>query len=184
MKFPAVGRRTAGRFVFYLINQPQQTAAELIAAIQELKKNVKLCELCFNPFDLAQGKPQNICNICSDGGRAKHQLCVVEKEADLLAIESSKRYKGLYFILGGTLPHALRLDPLKKRIAGNGFQEIIIAVNSTPDGKATRALVERAVRESSGPSLKITRLAQGLPSGSEIEYADEETLESAFESRK
>jgi len=184
-QFPTVGRRTASRFVFYLIHQPKQTSDELVAAINDLKKSVKLCEWCFNPHETGN----NLCPICADSSRNKQQLCIVEKEADLLTIEASKRYKGLYFIVGGTLPaqaglpDSPRLSELKKRVSNNTLQEIIIAINSTPDGKATIALVERTLKEL--PKIpKITRLAQGIPVGGELEYADEETLEGAFEGRR
>jgi recombination protein RecR len=178
-KFPTVGRRTAGRFVYYLIHQPTQTTDELIAAIHELKKGVKLCAWCFNPHETSE----KLCLICADPSRNKQQLCIVEKEADLLTIEASKRYKGLYFILGATLPESPRLLDLKKRVSAGNLEEVIIAINSTPDGKATTTLIERTLKELP-QKLKITRLAQGLPVGGELEYADEETLEGAFEGRK
>ncbi len=202
-KFPTIGRRTAGRFVYYLINQPQATADELIRALQELKQNIKLCGFCFQPFDLAQGKPldlargkpfegrDSLCSICQNPSRNKQLLCIVEKENDLLSIENTKRYQGLYFILGGTLTlrktdgSNLRIDALKDRIQKNNFSEVIIALNPTPEGKSTSILVERAIKELPQFSgLKITHLAKGLPVGGELEYADEETLESAFEGRK
>src|SRR3989338_2117216 len=101
-KFPTVGKRTASRFVFYLINQPKQEVDELTLAIQELKKNIKLCNFCFNPYEpfgAAQDKSdENLCDICKDSMRNKQSLCVVEKENDLLSIENTKKYKGLYFI--------------------------------------------------------------------------------------
>lgn len=203
--FPTIGGRTAGRFVFYLINQPKGKIDELILALQELKNNIKLCNFCFNPFE-GQG---NFCPICSDTTRNKQVLCVVEKEADLLSIENTKKYKGFYFILGGTLTMRktdgsnLRVKELQDRVKKSNFLEIIIALNPTPEGISTSVLVERAIKEVwhnlSAPPLgaggsvpsanggvggKITHLAKGLPVGGELEYADEETLESAFEGRK
>ena len=194
-KFPTVGPRTAGRFVFYLINQPREKVDELVAALQELKNNIKLCTFCFNPhepFGFDQGKLSGeLCPICADKGRNKELLCVVEKENDLLSIEATKRYKGLYFILGGVLgfkttAEHLRLKPLQERLAAvNTFKEIIIALNPTPEGRATSVLVQRAIKElPNAVNFKITHLAQGLPVGGELEYADDETLESAFEGRK
>src|SRR3989344_655748 len=188
-KFPTVGPRMAGRFVFYLISQPKEKIDELVAVLQELKHNVKLCAFCFNPHELAGG----LCPFCSDNSRNKELLCVIEKENDLLPIEATKRYKGLYFILGGVLgfrtsAEDLRIASLQKRLGtANQFKEIIIALNPTPEGKATSVLVQRAIKELSTlkPStFKLTHLAQGLPVGGELEYADEETLESAFEGRK
>ena len=190
-KFPTIGSRTAGRFVYYLVNQPKSVADELVAAIQELKNSVKLCGLCFNPFE---GDGQQ-CSICQSPTRSKNILCIVEKEADLNSIENTKKYSGLYFILGGTVstfrPNAtgLRLDALKNRVSKSQFSEIIIALNPTPEGKATSLLVQRSLKELSInnyqlSSFKITHLAQGIPVGGELEYTDEETLESAFEGRK
>jgi recombination protein RecR len=167
-KFPTVGSRTAGR----------------------------LCELCFNPFD-----GENIlCPICQNSSRNKNLLCIVEKETDLLSIESTKKFNGLYFILGGTVAtmrkedmSQLRIEELKKRLAGGIFSEIIVALNPTPEGRATSVLVERTIKEvipsasprqGGSPSFKITHLARGIPVGGELEYTDEETLESALEGRK
>ena len=202
-KFPTVGSRTAGRFVLYLLKLPKEKTDELIQAIQELKIKVKLCNFCFNPYEpfgAAQGGNQeNLCTICQNTGRNKQLLCIVEKEADLGTIENSKRYNGLYFILGGALNlrqnnmDSLRLKELKERVKSPSnfgiekadFKEIIVATNPTPEGKSTSILVEKALKEvSPSPSWKITHLAQGLPVGGELEYADEETLESAFEGRK
>ena len=188
-RFPTIGSRTAGRFVMYLINQPDSTSDELIKAIQELKQKIKLCRFCFNPHEL-QG---DLCDICQNPGRQQNILCIVEKENDLTSIENTKKYKGLYFILGGTLTirksdgNNLRLEPLKNRIKNGNFSEIIVALNPTPEGRSTSVLVERELRELLTLKLltfKLTHLAQGLPVGGELEYADEETLESAFEGRK
>ncbi|HCC60042.1 MAG: recombination protein RecR [Candidatus Staskawiczbacteria bacterium RIFOXYC1_FULL_37_43] len=197
-KFPTVGPRTARRFVYYLIKLPKNQIDELSRALEELKNNVKLCQLCFNPFEDSGGPSSaDLCEICSDLRRNKNLLCIVEKEADLLSIENTKKYNGLYFILGGTLAMMrkedidnLRIEPLKERIKTGNFSEIIIALNPTPEGKATSMLIERMLKESFGAaqdlkqSFKITHLAKGIPVGGELEYADEETLESAFEGRK
>ncbi len=178
-RFPTIGNRTAGRFVFYLIRQPKESVDELIAALQELKKNVKLCVDCFNPFESGGvSETPMLCEICQSPARNKQLLCIIEKEADLLTIEATKRYTGLYFILAST-----RFTELKNRITKGNFTEIIIALNPTPEGRTAAALVMREI----GPlshNRKITRLAQGLPVGGELEYVDEETLESAFEGRK
>jgi recombination protein RecR len=184
--FPTVGPRTAGRFVYYLAKLPKEKIDELIIAITDLKNKVKLCQQCFNPFESELA----LCPICQNPGRDKKLLCIVEKEADLLAIENTKKYNGLYFILGGTVTTMkteenshLRIDPLKNLLKNNGFTEIIIAINATPEGKATMNLVEKTIKEIN-PSYKITHLARGIPVGGELEYADEETLESAIDGRK
>ncbi len=187
-KFPTVGSRTAGRFVYYLMKLPKDKVDELISAILELRSKIKLCQLCFNPFE-SEG---NLCPICRNESRNKNLLCVVEKESDLASIENTRKFNGLYFILGGTVGTMrkedlsnLRIEELKKRIAGRSFQEIIVALNPTPEGKATSVLVEVTIKEIFlTPTFKITHLAKGIPVGGELEYADEETLESALEGRK
>ena len=207
-KFPTVGSRTAGRFVYYLIKLPKEQIDELSNALQDLKNKIKLCQLCFNPFE----SDGDLCPICQNPARNKNLLCIVEKEADLLSIENipnssrtldgvgAKKYNGFYFILGGTLAMMrkedidnLRIEELKQRIKTGNFSEIIIALNPTPEGKATSILIERTINQlqetfsaQGGPASgwKITHLAKGIPVGGELEYADEETLESAFEGRK
>jgi recombination protein RecR len=195
-KFPTVGSRTAGRFTYYLMKLPNDKIDELISAIKELKSKIKLCQLCFNPFepfDVAQGKGDSqLCSICQNSQRNKNLLCIIEKETDLLSIESTKKFNGLYFILGGTVGtmkkediSLLRIEELKKRVRENNFTEIIIALNPTPEGRTTSVLVEQSIKEAvPSPTFKITHLARGIPVGGELEYIDEETLESALEERK
>jgi recombination protein RecR len=191
--FPTVGQRTAGRFVYYLMKLPKEKIDELINAILELRSNVKLCQLCFNPFETSQGDPSaNLCAICLDSRRNKNLLCIIEKEADLLSIEGTKKFNGLYFILGGTIGTMrkedisnLRIEQLKKRVLQGNFSEIIVALNPTPEGRATSALIETTIKQTVlKPTFKITHLAKGIPIGGELEYADEETLENAIEGRK
>jgi len=185
-KFPTVGSRTAGRFVYYLMKLPKERIDELTNAIQEVKNKIKLCPLCFNPFE----GNEPICPICRNSSRNKNLLCIVEKETDLMSIEGTKKYNGLYFILGGTVStmrkediNQLRVEELKKRIRENDFTEVIVALNSTPEGITTSVLIENTIKET-GKTPKITHLAKGIPVGGELEYADEETLESALEGRK
>lgn len=198
-EFPTVGHRTASRFVFHLMRLPKEKIDELINAIEELKNKIKFCAFCFNPFesfDSTQDRGESnlpaqvgLCSICKNPLRNKQLLCVVEKENDLISIENTKKYNGLYFILGGTVATMkkkdidnLRIRELLDRVkAPAKFTEIIIAINPTPEGKATSILIERDLKEF---AIKITHLAQGLPVGGELEYADEETLESALEGRK
>ncbi|MBU4299299.1 recombination mediator RecR [Patescibacteria group bacterium] len=184
-KFPTVGPRTAARFVFYLMGKSQEEIEELTKSILELKEKVKICPFCFNSFE----GESKLCPICSNPSRDKTLLCIVEKEIDLEAIEKIKKYRGLYFILGGTVStfkkgdiEKLRIKELVKRIKERAeVQEIIIAVNPTAEGKATALYLERALKPF---NKKITRLGRGLPVGGELEYADEETLSSAIEGRK
>ncbi|MCX6723364.1 MAG: recombination mediator RecR [Candidatus Staskawiczbacteria bacterium] len=193
-KFPTVGSRTAGRFVYYLMKLPNNQIDELINAIRELKNKIKLCQMCFNPYEeiYRSPTPVNLCLICSDSRRDKNLLCIVEKETDLLSIENTKKFNGLYFILGGTVStmkkedmSQLRIEELKKRISQNNFTEIIVALNPTPEGRTTSVLVEQTIKEIiPSPTFKITHLAKGIPVGGELEYTDEETLENALEGRK
>lgn len=203
-KFPTVGPRTAARFGFYLIKLPQEKFDDLLDSITDLRKAIKICSFCFNPFDAATSSAQvasttpeeTLCPICRNTSRDKTLLCIVEKETDLISIEKTKKYNGLYFIFGGTVAalkkkdiEKLRIEELKERIKnpekfdiqGIDLKEIIIATNPTTEGEATALLIKRELKPF---NIKITRLGRGLPVGGELEYADEETLGSAFEGRK
>ncbi|MDO8436146.1 MAG: recombination mediator RecR [bacterium] len=184
-KFPTVGPRTASRFVFYLLKLPKEEIDSLISSIAELKSNVKICKLCFNPF---QGESE-LCEICQDPRRDKTLFCVIEKETDLTSLEKTKKYQGFYFILGGTIStlkktdiEKLRIKELEERIKNSPeIQEIILATNPTTEGEATALYLERLLKPF---GKKITRLGRGLPMGAELEYADEETLSSAIKGRR
>jgi recombination protein RecR len=184
-KFPTVGQRTAARFVFYLIKLDRTRTQELVNAITDLKKNVKICPLCFNVYE----SQKNLCPVCGESKRDKSILCVVTNETDLLAIETTKKYAGLYFILGGLISglkeddlKALRLKQLEARIKNDlGIKEIILAINPTSEGQTTTIYLNQLLRPF---GKKITKLGLGLPIGAELEYADEETLASALEGRK
>jgi len=191
-KFPTVGPRTAARFVFYLMKAKKEEVEELIKSLNNLKKIVKLCSFCFNPFE----GEENLCQICSDPSRDRTILCLLEKESDLVSLEKTKKYKGLYFILGGVIStlkkeeiKKLRIKELIERIKkpekfgilDASFKEIVLAINPTTEGEATALYLERIFKPL---RLKITRLGRGLPVGAELEYADEETLGSALEGRK
>ncbi|MCP6718741.1 MAG: recombination mediator RecR [Patescibacteria group bacterium] len=184
-KFPTIGPRTAARFVFYLLKAKDEDVDRLVSSISDLKKNIKTCSLCFNTFEAEA----EICEICSNSGRDKKLLCIVSKDPDLMALEKLKIYKGLYFILGGTVSalrkkdiEKLRFKELKERLKKDpGIQEIIIATNPNTEGEATALYIERILAPL---NKKITRLGRGLPVGGELEYADEETLKSALEGRK
>jgi len=203
-KFPTVGPRTAARFVFYLMQKPKEEIQELINSISDLKKNVKICPLCFNPYEGEESKLSSspfvktreaegkFCEICSHPSRDKSLLCVVANETDLQALEKTKKYQGLYFILGGTVSRLkkadiekLRIKELQVRIKNYPeIKEIILAFNLTPDGEATTLYLERLAKRFPAFKGRVTRLGRGLPIGGELEYAGEETLSSALESRR
>jgi len=184
-KFPTIGPKTAARFVYYLIGLKKEEVQEITGTIAELKKNIKTCAYCFKPFE-ATG---HLCEICGNPGRDKSMLCVVEKEPDLNSIEKTKKYRGRYFILGGTISRLRKTEIEKLRIKdlvlrvkrGQDTKEIILAINPTAEGESTTLYLERLLKPF---GKKITRLGRGLPIGGELEYADEETLTSALEGRK
>lgn len=190
-KFPTVGPRTASRFVFYLMGLKKEGAEEIINSISALKNNVKLCSLCFNSFEpsTSSGQEGELCPICAKPTRDKTLLCLIANEIDLEAIEKIKKYQGLYFVLGGTVSRLkkndiekLRTRELQERIKNHSeIKEIILAFNSNTEGEATALYLERLIKPL---GKKITRLGRGMPVGGELEYADEETLSSALESRK
>jgi recombination protein RecR len=190
-QFPTIGPRTAGRFVFHLLKAPKQEIDNLVAAIINLRSRVRLCEFCFNPFEPSpdKGQENKLCEICSNPLRQKSLLCITASETDLNSIEKTKKYKGIYFILGGTVSalkktdlEKLRINELESRIKNRPeIQEIILAMSATTEGEATGLYLERFLKPF---NKKITRLGRGLPVGGELEYADEETISSALEARK
>jgi recombination protein RecR len=195
-KFPTIGRRTASRFVFYIIKMGDEEFKDFIESLENLKKRIRTCGFCFNHFEFQNN--ETLCPICANNSRDKSVLCIVEKENDLISLEKTRKINGLYFILNGAVSglnendlKKIRLADLEKRIQSPddfginspGFKEIIIATNPTTEGETTRLLLERKIKSVS-QNTRITRLARGLPVGGELEYADEETLESAIEGRK
>lgn len=187
-KFPTVGRRTAERFVFYLMKTSKPEVKELISSIAELKNRVKICASCFKSFE----GEEELCSICSDTRRDKRVICVVEKEVDLESIEKTRKFKGTYLILGGTFLSAeqeknkkeieKRIERLIHRIKKHSeINEIILAINPTPAGNNTCLWIQRKLKPL---NIKTTHLGLGLPVGGELEYADGETISSALESRK
>jgi len=192
--FPTVGRRSASRFVFYLIKASDAEIDELVLAIQAVKKEIHLCRFCFNPFET--GEDALLCSICRDTLRNHSLLCIVEKESDLEALEKTKSYEGVYFILGDAVNAVrkddiknIRRDELRERVEkpknfgleSSGFKEVIIAINPTTEGEATALYIKRLLDTL---KVKTTQLGRGLPVGGELEYTDEETLRSALEGRR
>ncbi len=193
-KFPTVGSRTATRFAFYLAKLDKKEIKELLEVVVELKNKTKSCSFCFNIFETKENDGA-FCEICSNNSRDRETLCIIEKETDLQSIEQTKKYKGLYFTLGGTLSplrkegvDKIRAKEIVERIKNpgkygfkNSFKEVIIATNFTSQGETTALYLERLIEPL---GVKTTRLAKGLPTGGELEYIDEETLSSALEGRK
>jgi len=179
-EFPSVGPKTAERYVFYLLKQPAEKLKSLAVTLGELQEKTTICREC---RAIAENNP---CSICADPNRRRDVLCVVENTQDFLAIEGTKQFDGRYFILGGLIntindikPDDLNISLLAKRIQAEKIQEIILALNFTLEGETTALYLNKILKD----HLKITRLAKGLPAGSDLEYADELTLSSALKNR-
>ncbi len=180
--FPGIGPRQAKRFVYYLLSRNSETVQTLVSAIEEVKKSTSQCSECFRFFN---GKSK-ICPICADTHRDKSLLMIVPRDADLEAVEKSGSYKGFYFVLGGSLPilekepaKRIRLNELKKKIEGSKkeLKEIILAMNANAEGENTADFIKDLYRES---GLSFSLLGRGLSTGTELEYADPETLKNAL----
>jgi len=185
-KLPGVGNRTAQRLAFHILRAPAEDAAGLADAIVEVKQKIALCELCFNLTD------ETRCRICQDSRRDHSLICVVEEPSDVIPMERTHEYHGVYHVLGGALspidgidPEDLKISELFVRVASGGaaVQEIVLATNPTTTGEATALHIAEELR-ARAPELTVTRLASGLPVGSDLEYADEVTLGKAFAGRR
>jgi recombination protein RecR len=182
-RLPGIGQRTAQRLAFHLLRVPPEDALPLAEAIREVKEKVGLCEVCFN---LAVGPH---CRICEDQRRDGDLICVVEEPGDVIPIERTNEWSGRYHVLGGALspidgvdPEDLHIAELVERVGSNGVREVVVATNATTTGEAT-ALYLADVLRARAPEVVVTRLASGLPVGSDLEYADEVTLGKAFRGR-
>jgi recombination protein RecR len=171
-KLPGVGQRTAQRLAFHILRSDAEDAAGLADAIREVKERIGLCEVCFN---LADG-PR--CRICLDERRDPSVLCVVEEPGDVIPIERTHEFPGRYHVLGGALspidgvdPEDLKIAQLYVRVAEGGVRELVLATNPTTTGEATALHIADGLRERA-PDVTVTRLASGLPVGSDLEYAD------------
>lgn len=180
-KLPGIGTRTAGRLAFHILKASPEDAGALAAAITDVKERIGLCEVCFNLAD----EPR--CRICQDPRRDRELICVVEEPGDVIPIERTHEYAGLYHVLGGALSpidgvdaEDLKIDELYARLP---VREVLIATNPTTTGEATALHIAQGIRERA-PELTITRLASGLPVGSDLEYADEITLGKALAGRR
>ena len=180
-KLPGIGQRTAQRLAFHILRSEDADAFALSDAIREVKERVGLCEICFN---LAEG-PR--CEICEDSRRDRSLICVVEQPADVIPIERTHEYRGLYHVLGGALspidgvdPEDLKIAELVERAGDGEVSEVVLATNPTTTGEATAHHVAELLRG----RVTITRLASGLPVGADLEYADEVTLGKAFSGRR
>jgi recombination protein RecR len=180
-RLPGVGTRTAQRLAFHLLRVPKEEALALAAALEEVKERVRFCSECGNLTE------EETCGICRDARRDRTVICVVEQPADLISVERTHEYRGLYHVLGGALspidgvePENLRIADLMSRVDRNGVEEVVLATNPNMTGEATASYLADRLRG----RVRVTRLASGLPVGGDLEYADEVTLGRALSGRR
>lgn len=181
-RLPGIGQKTAQRLAYYIVAMPEDQVHELAASIWQGKKNVHFCSRCGNYTQ------DELCAICADDARANGQVCVVRDQRDVAALERMQDYKGVYHVLGGTLspmngigPEDIRIRELLTRLSTENIDEVILATNPDIEGEATAAYIARLIKPM---GIKVTRIAHGVPVGSDLEYADEVTLSKALEGRR
>ena len=179
---PGIGSKTAQRLSFFVLSQSEEEAMAFAQAIVDAKKTVKTCPCCQNLTDL------ELCPICADARRDRELICVVAEPKDVLAMERAREYNGVYHVLHGVIsplnhmgPNDIRIRELLTRIQEGGVREVIMATNPDTEGEATAMYISRLLRPM---GIKVTRLAYGIPAGSQLEYADEITLLRALEGRR
>jgi recombination protein RecR len=177
---PGIGRKTARRLAYHILTRPKEEVAQFASALENASEKVHACPRCFSFTD------QDMCPICADRMDAK-ALCVVEKSSDILPFERSGIFKGAYFVLGGVIspldgigPEQLHLPLLVKRVKEENIEELVLALGSSPEADSTALMIDRML---AGVNVKRTRLARGIPMGSDLEFVDEITMLRAFEGR-
>ncbi|OEU66378.1 MAG: recombination protein RecR [Desulfobacterales bacterium S5133MH16] len=180
-RLPGIGEKTAERLAMHILRAPRREAEQLSRSIVEVKDNIKLCSICFGLSDT------DICNICSDRTRTSSILCVVEQPADMVAIEKSGAFTGLYHILEGVLspmdgigPDNIRIKELISRIAQREIKEVVLATSTNLEGETTAAYIAERIENY---PIKVTRIASGVPIGGDLKYVDQVTLKKAMETR-
>ena len=181
-RLPGIGEKSASRLAFHLLSAPDASVQELAHAIERLKREIVLCEQC---FDLTAESP---CEVCRDPRRDPKLLCVVEEPADLAAVEKSGRFRGRYHVLGGAFapidgvgPDELRIAELEERVRRDGVEEVVLATNPNAEGDATAHYISEQLR---GTEIRLTRIAYGMPLGGDLEYADHVTVGICIENRR
>lgn len=182
-KLPGVGRRTALRLVIHILRMERESVAEMTESIDRFRNDVKYCAECNNLSD------EEVCPICLDDERDRTTICVVEQVADVLSIENTHQYKGLYHVLGGVIspmqgisPSDLKIDLLTERIARGGVKEVILAISTSVEGETTLFYLMNRLRQF--PGVKVTSIARGIGFGDELEYVDELTITHALRNRR
>ena len=183
-RLPGIGPKTAQRLTFYLLFNPQTELDRFADSLTRLKKDTQECEICFNVSE------SNPCEVCTDKARDQAKVCIVENPLDVLAIEKGGFYDGLYHVLGGALsplnnigPEELHIHELMPRLKKGKVSEVILATNPNMEGEATAMYIKKMLSDKK-VKLNISRIGRGLPIGSDLEYADEVTLNRAFEGRR
>ncbi len=181
-KLPGVGGKTAQRFAFHILRASEEDAELLSGAIRDVKASLRLCSICNNITDV------DPCIYCASATRNQRLVCVVEEPTNIAAIEKTRHYNGVYHVLHGALsplhgigPEQLRIGNLARRVESGNVDELILATNPTIEGEATATYISRLFKPS---AVKVTRIATGVPVGSDIEYADEVTMQKAMEGRR
>jgi recombination protein RecR len=181
-KLPGIGPKSAQRLTFYLLRAPEEQAQALAETVLSLKQHTQLCSICFNIADT------DMCLVCRNSSRDRSRVCVVEQPQDILALERVGSYKGLYHVLHGAISPTegvgtddIRIKEFMERLTDGHIEEVIIATNATLEGEQTSMYLKRLITPL---SIKVTRLARGLPFGTELEYADDVTLTHALEDRQ
>jgi recombination protein RecR len=181
-KLPGIGKKTAQRLAFYILEMDNVEVEKLAYSIKEAKEKIHYCKICCNLTDEA------ICSICSDSKRDRSIICVVEGAKDVVAMEKTREYKGLYHVLHGVIspmenvgPNDIKIKELLDRLKDGNVEEVIIATNPTVEGEATALYIAKLLKPL---GIKITRIAYGIPVGGDLEYYDEVTLSKAMENRR
>ncbi len=181
-KFPGIGPKTAARLAFFLLKQPKSEAEALAGAILDLKERIGFCSICFN---ITEADP---CRLCSNPDRENRMLCIVEDPQDLISIERSHSFRGRYHVLHGALspldgigPEDLKISELMTRLEGGQVKEVLVATNFSVEGEATALYLARLIKPL---GIRVTRLAYGIPMGSDLEFVDEATVNRAVEGRR
>jgi len=181
-KLPGIGRKTAQRLAFFILTMPDESAKDIAKAITDVKEKARFCRRCFNITD------SELCEICSDESRDRTSICVVEEPSNILVVERAKTFSGLYHVLLGSIspidgmtPDKLRIAELVERVRLDSVSEVILATNPNTKGEMTAQYIKDVLKPF---NVKVTRIAYGLPIGSDIEFADEVTLSKALEGRR
>jgi recombination protein RecR len=188
-KLPGIGEKTAARLAFHMLKGKKDDVFNLADSIGKLRKEMGLCRICFGFSEVdPQSGETSVCMICRNPERDQQSICVVEEPSDLIAVERSQEFRGLYHVLHGTIspldgigPDALRIKELLARIKSEVVQEIIVATNPTMDGEATALYLSKVIKPL---GVAVTRIARGLPMGGDLEYTDAVTLGKALEGRR